>query len=1710
MNKGIFRFQVFRRRRAACKLVATISAFAMLCVASLPAFAGESLLGGNAVLEKLTRVTMSENTADALTFESSSPVGVLDWTKFNIGLNQRMSFNGAASTFFNLVDGAAGKSQIDGMINGTAGGVWVINPSGVAFGANAIVNLEGVFAAAAGTVNNADDLRDGSATTPTFGSFGGAVDVGASTFTADRIALLGKSVSVDGANFKSVGSVSIGAADKMAVVDDVAGGKVTINISDFTDDTDVLKDIAVDLGDVDFGDTGHAGDLTVVTEGSISVKGAVKAEGDIVFKTLAAEGASAPVISYKQMSVASGKLLQGKSASATAAGRVAVDGDVTATGGDVEVTAGSYVNVGTAATVESKTGDVTINAVGNVNMGGTVAAAESVVLKATGGADETAKSVKVGFDGSSYNPNASVSGKNVTMEGKMSSQVLAGSVAATESVTMSGGEYVAVNGAVSGKGVTLETTDRATLSKDHSELGLKKDDPAGILVTDDGSVTAVDSLAMTSKGIISADGVVKVTSESAKVSLGAEGGEIAFSNDGNVIKGTVDVTGGNVDIKGDSNDFDYGKVAADGSGNITLQGNGKDVTIKDSVEASGTFTVNDAEDIALKDDVQVGAAVLTASKTIEQDTGKKLEAKDGITLTAGEGVTLKGSVNADTDGENGGNLVVMKNDTDNGDLLQDGGEIRANELTAAEFTQTGDGKLYANVINADVQQNGCEIVDNGDKTITVNGDFTQADGTLGASDTVQITINGVLEQNAVNSDPDRALIQADEVILNDAATQGGELAGDTIKAMTLTVNAEGKDISLASAANEVGALQGKGDDVSVTTSTALDLGALEAESLTVRAGGSVSQPGSAVVEGLVDITAEYSDGSGANVALLGTENQFGSVKVKGSKIEIKEKDDVVIAGIDGMILYVEAGPSGDPVEYTKTITQNETGDIKTSDGARFYGSSVKLDNDGNAIGPHFSARADNGDVEIVNNAPIGIENDAYTDVTGVTASGAVKLTAKAGDITMYNGAELSGASIDLTAETGNISLDSGKVLVTAADGAATFSAENGAISAQNADNDFKSVMATAKSVAFFDKDDVTVAQATATEGNVVMTAGAKMRVKGDITGESVDLDAGDFVNVAAGKTVKATSGAVDIEAAGNADVIGSVVAESGAVSVKATGAGKSVRVAGTVGGKTGVSLEGDKSVQIGGEVASSDGDVTATAKEFVAIDGGSVTAAKGTATLKTTDAELLTAGGGAATYEAGQLAGVMVGGAAAGTVAAKDVVIESAGSVLVNSGSTVTATAVEEAGGTVAVTANGETEATVATSGITKQGVYVLGTVTADGTLDVTAKGEGGILAEGALVADNGETTLTAENGAIDAQNEANDFKSVTATAKSVALNDKDDISVTEVTATDTTDGDVRIRAATGNLTVADATSAKVSGQDIRLEATEGAITVGAGVSGKNVTLVAKGNVTTRKETGVADGALTAAGTGSDLLVESTDRNIELKADATAADTAALLADNGGIHAASVDATAIYAKGKDDVDIDNATGNLITKTGGNVDVEFTDSADHTISYDAEGYVKVSAKGKLTVDSAIAEGEDLKVSEVLWPEDTSDKTLIDHENESTQVGGVRAGTSVELESTESGIKVNTAVAAGTTAELKAKTNVEVDGAVVGETGVTLTATEGDITIGSDTAPGAVVKAGAFEIPTDGSAPVIADGDSANLAMTAGKSVTVQNGAKVGAS
>ena len=590
---------VFRRS------VSFVSATAFLTVSFAPAgaFAGTSHLGGNAVLENLTRVSLKSSDANAVSFEAvaNAKVGVLDWSKLNVGHNQTMSFDGSGTTFFNLVDGAAGKSQIDGIINGN-GNVWVINPAGIAFGATASVNVDGVFAAAAGAIGNADALRNGTASLPAFDSFNGSVEATKGSFTADQVALMGKTVNAEG-DFTGVKGLSVAASTGAMTVDEVEGGRISVNIADFVPD-----DAEVTLGGLSVD-----GALSVRTTGGIATGtgavGAVPGES----RLLAAQQIG-PVIQA----------------------------------GDIELKAATDLEVEGA--LQSTAGHVDLLAYGNMDVNAEVEAADYVSLQALGDIDVNAD-VTADGEAKIYSYNGSVTveaGKTVSALGNVD-------------ITAGMGDGVRGDVTISGT-VRSETTDGYAWIWAGYGNGASGD----VTVGDSGSVSAADVLRIDASGDIKVDGTLSasqaelyalgdgdvVISEGAMVS--AQDGGSVYINTATVKNSSGDVridgevvalgNGGRVEIRTGQNldtSDEFGRNGEGGSGDIVIGGtvgavgansrvmlysaNGKDELGNIIVNECGTvFAQGDAAKIQMTTGIgenSSGDIDIAGTVTVEGDEG---------------------------------------------------------------------------------------------------------------------------------------------------------------------------------------------------------------------------------------------------------------------------------------------------------------------------------------------------------------------------------------------------------------------------------------------------------------------------------------------------------------------------------------------------------------------------------------------------------------------------------------------------------------------------------------------------------------------------------------------------------------------------------------------------------------------------------------------------------------------------------------------------------------------------------------------------------------------------------------------------------------------------------------------------------------------------------------------------------------------------------
>ena len=97
MNNSIFKFKVFRRRTAACRTVAAISAFALLALAPVTAISSPVALNGpanvlanvngGAVVSGVTgTMTLDTDLTSAQINLANGGAGLINWSALNVGI----------------------------------------------------------------------------------------------------------------------------------------------------------------------------------------------------------------------------------------------------------------------------------------------------------------------------------------------------------------------------------------------------------------------------------------------------------------------------------------------------------------------------------------------------------------------------------------------------------------------------------------------------------------------------------------------------------------------------------------------------------------------------------------------------------------------------------------------------------------------------------------------------------------------------------------------------------------------------------------------------------------------------------------------------------------------------------------------------------------------------------------------------------------------------------------------------------------------------------------------------------------------------------------------------------------------------------------------------------------------------------------------------------------------------------------------------------------------------------------------------------------------------------------------------------------------------------------------------------------------------------------------------------------------------------------
>ncbi|MCH2137997.1 MAG: filamentous hemagglutinin N-terminal domain-containing protein [Phycisphaerales bacterium] len=123
---------------------------------------------------------------------------IIGWDDFDLAAGESVTFNGTDFTVLNTINTGAPSNSwiIDGAINAPGGEVWFVNPAGVLFGQNSVIDVGGIIAAA-GSIDNDAFLSGNHEFTLTGDVFFGGT-MASSIGMADRAVFLGQHVTNTG------------------------------------------------------------------------------------------------------------------------------------------------------------------------------------------------------------------------------------------------------------------------------------------------------------------------------------------------------------------------------------------------------------------------------------------------------------------------------------------------------------------------------------------------------------------------------------------------------------------------------------------------------------------------------------------------------------------------------------------------------------------------------------------------------------------------------------------------------------------------------------------------------------------------------------------------------------------------------------------------------------------------------------------------------------------------------------------------------------------------------------------------------------------------------------------------------------------------------------------------------------------------------------------------------------------------------------------------------------------------------------------------------------------------------------------------------------------------------------------------------------------------------------------------------------------------
>ncbi len=994
--------------------------------------------------------------------------------------------------------------------------------------------------------------------------------------------------------------------------------------------------------------------------------------------------------------------------------------------------------------------------------------------------------------------------------------------------------------------------------------------------------------------------------DSNDIDLGAiTASNLAVTTAGNIVNSGALVIAGTTTLNNGVGTVIALDNAANNFATVTVAGSGDAVTLVDSNGIDlGAMNVASLTVTAAGDIINSGALVVSGITTVDNGVGSAITltnaannfgtvtingSGDAVTLVDADGIILGGMNATSLDVTAAGNItqsgaLVVSGNTQ---LSSNNAQMITLDDVSNNFTTVSVGSTGDSVTLRDADSIVLGAINAANLDVTAAGNITQSDGitTTGnarfaatninlnthTNDFLNLSLSGV---NATVTDNSSTNLSAANLSGDLTLTSTGDItdSGPLVVSGTTTLSS-GNSITLDEAANDFATVTvaSTGNTVVLNDINTVNLGPINAMSLTVTAGTNITQSG--------DLTSvNQASFNAADVTLNSGTNNFGSLALTGTNASVTENSGTNLRNVflSGALTLTSAGDISNSAAVSVagvTSLNNGVGTQITLDHTDNDFGTVTVVGSGDAVVLHDSNTIDLGSIDstdltvttaagnITQSDDLTVSNNASFSASGADVLlnthtnrfAHLALTANTATVSESGDTNLNGVTattLNLTS-TGNIT-DSAAVVVT---GVSTFgTAGNGLITLNDVGNNFGSVIIASvnDSVVLSDVDGIELGQVNA--ANLQLSSNGSITNSGALT--------------IAGTTTLNTSNNQTITL-GNAN-------DFNILSVTSSG--------------DSISINDINAIDLGSVNAAN---LTVTAATTIRQSGNLITS--GNASFSASDVQLstqansfanlaLTATNASVTEtDAINLHGVAVTNltlVAGGTITNSAAVVATGTTTLTSAGnSLITLDHADNNFATVSVLSNGDAVVLNDSDGIDLAAINAA-------SLNISANGA--ITDSGALIV-AGTTTLNTSNNQTITLDNANDFNTltVTSTGDSVTLNDINAVNLATLSAADLTVTAAGNISQSGNLNVTN--NASFSAADVSLNQTNnfGALALTAnnatvteagdtelnGVNVTNLSLTSGGAITDSGAVVVTGTTSLTAANGAALALDHTANN---------------------------------------------------------------------------------------------------------------------------------------------------------------------------------------------------------------------------------------------